>query len=107
VQVCALQWSPHERELLSSHGFSQNQLCLWKYPSMAKVAELTGHTARVLHMAVSPDGTTVASAGTSSDHISPFMRNGTYNTVPDMPTWQYLRMTHRRQRSYERESFNL
>lgn len=41
---------------------SQNQLCLWKYPSMAKVAELTGHTSRVLHLAQSPDGTTVVSA---------------------------------------------
>jgi WD40 repeat protein len=50
-QVCALQWSKHERELLSSHGFSQNQLCLWKYPSMVKIAELTGHTSRVLHLA--------------------------------------------------------
>lgn len=29
---------------------------------MAKIAELTGHTARVLHMALSPDGTTVLSA---------------------------------------------
>ena len=61
-QVCALQWSTHDRELLSSHGFSQNQLCLWRYPSMTKVAELTGHTARVLHMAQSPDGNTVVSA---------------------------------------------
>lgn len=61
-QVCALQWSRHEREILSSHGFSQNQLCLWKYPSMVKVAEFTGHTSRVLHMAQSPDGTTVVSA---------------------------------------------
>lgn len=61
-QVCALQWSKHERELLSSHGFSQNQLCLWKYPSMVKLAELTGHTSRVLHLAQSPDGYTVASA---------------------------------------------
>lgn len=51
TQVCALQWNPHEREILSSHGFSQNQLCLWKYPSMAKIAEFTGHTARVLHLA--------------------------------------------------------
>ena len=40
-QVCALQWSRHEREILSSHGFSQNQLCLWKYPSMAKIAEFS------------------------------------------------------------------
>lgn len=44
------------------HACSQNQLCLWKYPSMAKVAELTGHTSRVLHLAQSPDGTTVVSA---------------------------------------------
>ena len=61
-QVCALQWSQHDRELVSSHGFSHNQLILWKYPSMVKVAELTGHTSRVLHMAQSPDGTTICSA---------------------------------------------
>jgi WD40 repeat protein len=29
---------------------------------MTRVAELTGHTSRVLHMAMSPDGTTVVSA---------------------------------------------
>jgi cell division cycle protein 20 (cofactor of APC complex) len=61
-QVCSLQWNCHEREILSSHGYSQNQLCLWKYPSMTKMAELTGHTSRVLHMAQSPDGYTVVSA---------------------------------------------
>ena len=62
-QVCALAFNPHERELLSSHGFSQNQLALWKFPTMSKLKELTGHTARVLHLAVSPDGATVCSAG--------------------------------------------
>jgi len=61
-QVCALQWNPFEKEILSSHGFSRNQLCLWKYPSMAKVKEFEGHTSRVLHMACSPDGGTVVSA---------------------------------------------
>lgn len=50
-QVCALLWNKNERELLSSHGFTQNQLTLWKYPSMVKVAELCGHTSRVLYMA--------------------------------------------------------
>lgn len=30
---------------------------------MTKVAELTGHTARVLHLAMSPDGSTILSAG--------------------------------------------
>ena len=38
-QVCALQWNPHEKEILSSHGFAQNQLSLWKYPSMAKIKD--------------------------------------------------------------------
>jgi cell division cycle protein 20 (cofactor of APC complex) len=61
-QVCSLVWSPHERELLSSHGFSQNQLTVWKFPQMTKVTELTGHTSRVLHTALSADGTTVVSA---------------------------------------------
>ena len=61
-QVCALQWSKHDKELVSSHGYSHNQLILWKYPSMVKVAELTGHTSRVLHMAQSPDGQTIVSA---------------------------------------------
>ena len=61
-QVCALQWSQHDKELVSSHGYSHNQLILWKYPSMVKVAELTGHTSRVLHMAQSPDGTTIVTA---------------------------------------------
>ena len=37
-------------------------LSQWKYPSMVKVAELTGHTSRVLHMAQSPDGKTIVSA---------------------------------------------
>lgn len=50
-QVCSLLWSKTERELLSSHGFTQNQLTLWKYPSMVKIAELNGHTSRVLFMA--------------------------------------------------------
>jgi len=60
-QVCALQWSPFEKELLSSHGFAENQLCLWKYPTMSKMKEFKGHTSRVLHMATSPDGSMVCS----------------------------------------------
>jgi len=62
-QVCSLAWNPNEREILSSHGFARNQLCLWNYPTMTKIKELEGHTARVLHTAVSPDGGTVVSAG--------------------------------------------
>uniref|UniRef100_A0A1B6GJ63 Cell division cycle protein 20 homolog n=1 Tax=Cuerna arida TaxID=1464854 RepID=A0A1B6GJ63_9HEMI len=62
-QVCALLWSTHYKEIVSGHGYANNQLIIWKYPSLTKTAELTGHTARVLHLAMSPDGTTVLSAG--------------------------------------------
>lgn len=59
-QVCSLQWSPFEKEILSSHGYAENQLCLWKYPTMARMKDLRGHTSRVLHTAISPDGMVVS-----------------------------------------------
>lgn len=37
-QVCSLIWNKHDKEILSSHGFSQNQLTLWRYPNCSKVA---------------------------------------------------------------------
>ena len=40
-----------------------NQLTIWKYPSMTRVADLVDHTARVLCMSMSPSGECVASAG--------------------------------------------
>ncbi|KAH8410414.1 hypothetical protein KR215_004034 [Drosophila sulfurigaster] len=62
-QVCSLLFSRHYKELISAHGFANNQLTIWKYPTMVKQADLTGHTSRVLQMAMSPDGSTVISAG--------------------------------------------
>lgn len=61
-QVCALLWSNNYKELISAHGYANNQLTIWKYPSMMKQCELTGHTSRVLQIAMSPDGSTVISA---------------------------------------------
>lgn len=46
-------------ELVSTHGYSQNQINVWKYPSMKKIATLTGHSYRVLYLAASPDGQTL------------------------------------------------
>lgn len=62
-QVCSLVWATNYKEIVSGHGFANNQLVIWKYPGLSKVAELTGHTARVLHLVMSPDGSTVLSAG--------------------------------------------
>jgi cell division cycle 20-like protein 1 (cofactor of APC complex) len=58
-QVCNLAWSKNCNEIVSTHGYSLNQIVVWKYPSMQKIATLTGHTYRVLYLAVSPDGSTI------------------------------------------------
>jgi WD40 repeat protein len=56
VQVCNLMWSKNVNEIVSTHGYSLNQVIVWKYPSMQKIATLTGHTLRyalVLYLALS------------------------------------------------------
>jgi cell division cycle 20-like protein 1 (cofactor of APC complex) len=58
-QVCNLAWSQNCNEIVSTHGYSLNQIVVWRYPSMSKVTTLTGHTYRVLYLAMSPDGSTV------------------------------------------------
>ncbi|ORY45251.1 WD40 repeat-like protein [Rhizoclosmatium globosum] len=63
-QVCNIAWSRSEDEIVSTHGFSQNQVVVWKVsatgqdalaPQLHTLATLTGHTMRVLYLAVSPD----------------------------------------------------
>ncbi|CAL9144933.1 unnamed protein product [Musa hybrid cultivar] len=61
-EVCALLWDKNKSELLTSHGSPNNQLTLWNYPSMTRVAEVSGHSSRVLSLAGSPLGGVVASA---------------------------------------------
>ncbi|KAL2419362.1 Fizzy-related protein-like protein [Exophiala dermatitidis] len=58
-QVCNLAWSKNSDEIVSTHGYSQNQIVVWKYPKMEQVVSLTGHTFRVLYLSTSPDGTTI------------------------------------------------
>ncbi|KAL0282351.1 UNVERIFIED_CONTAM: protein FIZZY-RELATED 2 [Sesamum angustifolium] len=58
-RVCNLVWSKNVNELVSTHGYSQNQIIVWRYPTMSKLATLTGHTYRVLYLAISPDGQTI------------------------------------------------
>lgn len=58
-QVCNLVWSKNSNEIVSTHGYSRNQIIVWKYPSMQQIAQLTGHTYRVLYLSLSPDGETI------------------------------------------------
>lgn len=45
-QVCCLMWSKTVNEIVSTQGYSLNQVILWKYPTMQKIANLSGHTMR-------------------------------------------------------------
>ncbi len=58
-QVCNLMFSRNANELVSTHGYSLNQMIVWKYPQMSKLATLTGHTYRVLYLSMSPDGESI------------------------------------------------
>ncbi len=60
-QVCNILWNKKEKEIISSHGFSKNNIIIWKYPKMNKIADLKGHMKRVLYLSISPDENTIVS----------------------------------------------
>jgi cell division cycle 20-like protein 1 (cofactor of APC complex) len=71
-QVCNLVFSKTNDELVSTQGYSLNQVIVWKYPTMEKIASLTGHTYRVLYLAMSPDGSKIVTG--SGDETLRFWR---------------------------------
>jgi len=61
-QVSSLVWNREHKQIISGHGYAENQLSIWNYPTMNKVTDLNGHTERILNMSASPDGQTIVSA---------------------------------------------
>lgn len=65
-QVTGLLWGRSEKELLTAHGYSHNQVSLWKFPSLVKSpvkeVDLQGHSGRILGLAQSPDSGLICSA---------------------------------------------
>lgn len=59
-QISGILWSSTYKELMCSHD---NQMTIWKYPSMTRETDLAGHDARILNITASPNGHFVASAG--------------------------------------------
>ncbi|TQD85152.1 hypothetical protein C1H46_029240 [Malus baccata] len=88
-QVCNLAWSKNVNEIVSTHGYSQNQIMVWKYPSMGKVATLTGHSMRVLYLAMSPDGQTIVTGAGDETlrfwNVFPSVK--THTSVKDTGLW--------------------
>ncbi|CAD8166817.1 unnamed protein product [Paramecium pentaurelia] len=58
-QVCKLRFSKIVNELVSTHGYEKNQICIWQYPTMKKMHQLEGHSERVLYLSASPDESTI------------------------------------------------
>lgn len=59
-QVCNLYWHSRSHEILSTHGYSQNHLALWKATDLTPIEQFFVHKERVLFMAVSGDESRVA-----------------------------------------------
>ena len=55
-QICSVYFNKYEKEILTTHGFSKNEIGIWSFPKMLKITELYGHTNRVLYSCMSPDG---------------------------------------------------
>ncbi|XP_024527053.1 protein FIZZY-RELATED 1 [Selaginella moellendorffii] len=94
-QVCNLMWSKNVNELVSTHGYSQNQIIVWRYPTMTKLTTLTGHTYRVLYLSMSPDGQTIVTgAGDETLRFwNVFPSPKSQNAVRDSGMWS-LGRTH-------------
>ena len=72
--ITSLHWSPHCKELLSTHGDSwqdgasglkkhstefSNSITVHSYPSYSRLLSLTAHTSAIGHSCLSPDGTKI------------------------------------------------
>jgi len=61
-QITSMVWAATEKELVTAHN--SGKLSVWRAPSFVQVAELGAEdSSRALHLAGSPDGTTVCVAG--------------------------------------------
>lgn len=67
-QVCGLRWSASHAEIVSTHGFGTNELALWHYPSVTRIASIRAHDSRVLQSTLSADGTTLVTAA-ANEHL--------------------------------------
>ncbi|KAI8587535.1 WD domain, G-beta repeat-containing protein [Geranomyces variabilis] len=60
-QVCNLAWSKQTEHLISTHGYSHNHITIWDQTDggLKEATRLTGHTTRVVYLAMSPDGQSI------------------------------------------------
>lgn len=66
-QVTSLKWSTTYKEIASTHGFPENHLTIWSYPTLVKNVDIVAHDSRVLHSSLSPDGQTLATCASDEN----------------------------------------
>lgn len=71
-QVCNMLFSQNSNELVTTHGFSNNQIIIWDYMNFEKIGVMEGHASRVLYLALSPDGETIVTGAGASDETLRF-----------------------------------
>ncbi|XP_062273878.1 cell division cycle protein 20 homolog B-like [Scomber scombrus] len=64
-QICSLRWEEKKCRLVTGHGLPQHHVICWDWvlSSLSPSYHLAGHSDRVLHLALNPDGTQIFSAG--------------------------------------------
>ena len=84
-QVCSLIFSKTVNEMVSTHGYSENYVFVWKHEGMRKLATLTGHTSRVLYLAASNDGETIVTG--AGDETLRFWKVFPHTKVQSSPSY--------------------
>lgn len=62
AQVCSLLFSKLTNDIISAQGSELNNVRLWRSNGLKPVGVLAGHELRPLHLALSPDGSVLATA---------------------------------------------
>lgn len=62
AQVCSILYSKVTNDIISAQGGELNDVRVWRSNGLKPVGVMTGHEHRPLHLALSPDGTILATA---------------------------------------------
>lgn len=54
-QVCNIHFINKYKEIITTHGFLENNICLWKESNFKLISSFGKHDSRVLYSAISPD----------------------------------------------------
>lgn len=71
-QICNLVYSHLTNDIITTHGYPNNEICVWRSQGLKKVGTMTGHEQRPLTLCLSPDKTCILTA--SSDESMRFWR---------------------------------